>query len=198
MSTATVARPRVLVGRAADARDLAESLIGDSGDRWRHTAGVAARAAELADRLDLDPDVLVSAAWLHDIGYAASIALTGFHPLDGAVHVSAEGWTARIAGLVAYHSGARFVGAARGFGAGLAAFPDERTLMSDALTYADQTVGPRGDRVDQASRYAEVLLRHGPCSWNAKVDPVRGPHLRSVAARVEHALVGGPAMTPRR
>ncbi|GIE75361.1 metal-dependent phosphohydrolase, HD subdomain protein [Actinoplanes philippinensis] len=174
--------------RAVLARSVAASLIGDSGNRWKHTAGVAERAAELAARLDLDPDVLVAAAWLHDIGYAEPIALTGFHPLDGAVHLSAEGWPARIAGLVAYHSGARFVGAARGFGEQLAAFPDERSLMADALTYADQTVGPAGARVDTETRYTEMLHRQGPCSWNAKVGAARRPHLRAIAARVEHLL----------
>jgi putative nucleotidyltransferase with HDIG domain len=181
--TAVLAPSRALLARA-----VAESLIGDSGNRWNHTAGVAAKAAELADRLDLDPDVLVAAAWLHDVGYAAPIALTGFHPLDGAVHLSGKGWPARIAGLVAYHSGARFVAAARGLGEQLAAFPDERSLMADALTYADQTTGPSGLRVDPEARYTEMLLRHGPCSWNAKVDGSRRPHLRGVAARVEHLL----------
>lgn len=174
--------------RAHLARSVAEALIGDSGNRWRHTAGVAERAAELADRLGLDPDVLVAAAWLHDIGYAAPIALTGFHPLDGAVHLSAEGWPARIAGLVAYHSGARFVAVARGLAEPMAAFPDERSLMADALTYADQTVGPAGARVDTETRYAEMLHRQGPCSWNAKVGADRRPHLRAIAARVEHLL----------
>lgn len=171
-----------------EAERLAESLIGDSGDRWKHTAGVAARAAELAGRLGLDPDVLVAAAWLHDIGYAEPIALTGFHPLDGAVHLSAEGWPARIAGLVAYHSGARFIAAARGFGEQLAAFPDERSVMADALTYADQTVGPSGVRVDTETRYSEMLHRHGPCSWNAKVGADRRPYLRAITARMEHLL----------
>ncbi|HWS38871.1 MAG TPA: HDIG domain-containing protein [Actinoplanes sp.] len=178
----------VLFTRADLARSVAEELIGDSGNRWKHTAGVAARAAELAGRLGLDPDILVTAAWLHDVGYAETIALTGFHPLDGAVHLSAEGWPARITGLVAYHSGARFVGAARGLAAELSAFPDERSLMADALTYADQTTGPSGLRVDTEARYAEMLLRQGPCSWNARVDPERRPHLRAVTARVEHSL----------
>ena len=174
--------------RADLARRVAESLIGDSGNRWRHTAGVAARAAELAGRLGLDPDVLVAAAWLHDIGYAKPIALTGFHPLDGAVHLSAEGWPARVAGLVAYHSGARFVAAARGLATEMAAFPDERSLTADALTYADQTVGPTGLRVDTETRYEEMLLRQGPCSWNALVGAERRPYLRAAAARVEHSL----------
>ncbi len=30
---------------------------------------------------------LVAAAYLHDIGYAPELAITGFHPLDGARHL---------------------------------------------------------------------------------------------------------------
>jgi HD superfamily phosphodiesterase len=30
------------------------------------------------------PDLLEAAAWLHDIGYSPEIAVSGFHPLDGA------------------------------------------------------------------------------------------------------------------
>ncbi|MEV6302718.1 HD domain-containing protein [Actinoplanes sp. NPDC051861] len=178
----------LLTTRADAAQTIAESLLADMGDRWKHTIGVAEQAARLAGRLGLDPDVLVSAAWLHDIGYAAPIALTGFHPLDGAVHVVDEGWPSRIAGLVANHSGAKFVAEVKGFAAELALFPDERSLMADALTYADQTTGPRGDRVDPESRYAEMLLRHGPCSANALVDGVRRPHLRGISGRVEALL----------
>ncbi|WP_229073424.1 HD domain-containing protein [Actinoplanes sp. DH11] len=178
----------IITTRAEAARTLAETLLGGMGDRWRHTAGVAARASDLALALGLDHDLLVAAAWLHDIGYAAPLVDTGFHPIDGARHLTAEGWPARVAGLVAYHSGARFVAEVRGLSAALAEFPDERSVVSDALTYADQTVGPRGDRVDPAARYAEMLHRHGPCSVNAQVDPVRGPHLRAIAARIEHLL----------
>lgn len=178
----------LLTTRADAAHAIAETLLGGMGNRWRHTVGVAERAAGLADRLGLDPDILVAAAWLHDVGYAKPIAHTGFHPLDGAVHLTVEGWPDRIAGLVAHHSGARFVAEIKGFAERLSVFPDERSLMADALTYADQTTSPCGERVDPESRYAEMLLRHGPCSANALVDPVRRPHLRAVAARVEPLL----------
>ncbi|GAA4601440.1 putative nucleotidyltransferase with HDIG domain [Actinoplanes octamycinicus] len=170
------------------ARRVAESLIGEMGNRWLHTQGVARRAAELAGPLGVDADLLTAAAWLHDIGYAEATVVTGFHPLDGADHLTRRGWPVRVAGLVAYHSGARFVAAARGLSELLAAYPDERTVLADALTYADQTVGPSGLRVDPAARYAEVLHRHGPCSWNALVDADRGPYLRAIAHRVEHLL----------
>ncbi len=173
---------------SAAARVLAQSLLGDLGNRWLHTKGVAQRAAGLAAPLGIDADLLTAAAWLHDVGYAAETVTTGFHPLDGADHLTRAGWPVRVAGLVAYHSGARFVAAARGLSELLAAYPDERTVLADALTYADQTVGPSGLRVDPASRYVEMLERHGPCSWNARVDVDRGPYLRGIAHRIEYLL----------
>lgn len=173
---------------SAAARVLAESLLGDMGNRWRHTQGVAERAAGLAGPLGVDGDLLTAAAWLHDVGYAAETVVTGFHPLDGADHLTREGWPVRVASLVAYHSGARFIAAARGLSEPLAAYPDDRTVLADALTYADQTVGPSGLPVDPATRYIEMLERHGPCSWNAQVDADRGPYLRGIAHRIEYLL----------
>ena len=175
-------------GLSAPAQRTAHRLLATMGDRWRHTAAVAARAAEIAGPLGLDEDLLVAAAWLHDIGYAPETVVTGFHPLDGARYLTGRRWPALIAGLVAQHSGARFVAAARGLDALLAAYPDDGGPLSDALTYADQTVGPCGDPVTVVQRRAEMLRRHGAASWNARVDHVRGPHLHAVATRVEHRL----------
>jgi putative nucleotidyltransferase with HDIG domain len=184
----------------------AARLLCSVGDRWLHTVGVARRAAEAAEQLGLHADVLVAAAWLHDIGYARVASVTGFHPLDGAHYLAGELWPMRIAGLVAHHSGARFVAAARGLEKQLAAYPDEGGLMRDALTYADQTVGPAGQCVTVWQRRADMLRRHGPGSAYARVDHIRGPHLRAAVARVERALAQtgsaapaspDPAATPR-
>ena len=57
--------------------------------------------------------LLVAAAWLHDIGYAPTLAATVFHPLDGARHLRALGHE-RLARLVAYHSSARWEAEALG------------------------------------------------------------------------------------
>ena len=170
------------------AERTARSLLGDLGDRWRHTRGVAARAAELAAVLDVDADLLVAAAWLHDIGYAGCTADTGFHPVDGARYLRARGWPAPVNGLVAHHSGARFVAAARGLSGALRAFPNGPAPVADALTYADQSVGPDGARVTPEQRRAEMLHRHGPESVNAGVDHLRGPYLLAVTRRVERLL----------
>jgi putative nucleotidyltransferase with HDIG domain len=177
------------------AQHTAARLLGQLGDRWLHTVGVARRAAELAEPLGLEADVLVAAAWLHDIGYARVAVVTGFHPLDGAAYLHGQLWPRRIAELVAHHSDARFVATARGLQPALAAYWDEGGPMADALTYADQTVGVSGTRVTLTERRAEMLRRHGAASWNARVDHLRGPHLRASAARVERRMAGAQPAT---
>ena len=76
--------------RVAWARAQAEQFMSPLGRRWAHVQAVAARAASLpfggADR-----ELLVAAAYLHDIGYAPELAATGFHPLDGARHLRSLG-----------------------------------------------------------------------------------------------------------
>ena len=158
--------------------------------RWRHTVGVARRAEELGVTLDEadDPDVLTAAAWLHDIGYAPALRATGFHPLDGARHLLSQGWPAPIAALVARHSDAADVAAVRGLSAQLAGFAATDGPVDDALTYADQTVGPDGRTVTFAERVAEMLLRHGPESPNAAAHARREPVLRAAIWRVDERL----------
>ncbi|HLL65790.1 MAG TPA: HD domain-containing protein [Micromonosporaceae bacterium] len=178
----------------SDARDLAQILLGESPRRWRHTVGVARRAEDLIVTLDRggaggDADVLIAAAWLHDIGYADPVRDTGFHPVDGARHLDRLGWPARIAALVAHHSDARSLARARGVPDLLAAYPHEESAVADALTYADQTVGPDGRRMGLTERLADMLRRHGPDSPNAVAHPVREPNLRAAADRVQRRLV---------
>lgn len=178
--------------RAAVARAVAETLLVELPDRWQHTIAVAARAEELAGAVDpADRDVLVVAAWLHDIGYGAMAAETGFHPLDGARYLDRHGWPARISALVAHHSGADFLAIAYGRYEQLGAYPHENSPVSDALTYADQTTGPSGEPMAVAPRMAEAIRRHGPDSPHARVHHVRGPYLLATADRVEQRLGAG-------
>jgi putative nucleotidyltransferase with HDIG domain len=67
------------------AQQLARALLQEPlPRRWAHVQGVAARASNLAPVLGADVDLLEAAAWLHDIGYAPDLAVTGLHQLDGA------------------------------------------------------------------------------------------------------------------
>lgn len=91
------ARGRVLP-RLADvitvneARELTRSVLAEAlPRRWKHVQGVASMAERVSASLALSGDVLVSAAWLHDIGYAPDFVETGFHPLDGARYLAGLG-----------------------------------------------------------------------------------------------------------
>jgi hypothetical protein len=145
------------------ARAEAARLLGTASARWRHTQAVAARAGLVAPallRAD-DADLLVSSAWLHDVGYAAAIALSGFHPLDGARHLRAIGAPERLCRLVANHSAARVEADGRGLADALQSeFPAESSDVADVLTYADMTVGPEGQDLTVERRLEEILRRY--------------------------------------
>ena len=64
-----------------------------------------ARARSLAPVLGADADLLEANAWLHDIGYAPGLAVTGLHALDGARYLrDAQHADAMLCRLVAHHS----------------------------------------------------------------------------------------------
>lgn len=178
-------RKPVPAARRVARRLLRKPLI----ERWMHTQGVAQRAVEVAVTVpEEDRPVLVAAAWLHDIGYSPATRRTGFHPLDGALYLRRQGWSPRLVALVAHHSGARFVPVERGFADQMAKFEFEDSPVSDALTYADQTIGPGGRRMTVSYRIAEAIARHGPDSPNARARVDRVPYLLAVADRVEARL----------
>lgn len=139
------------------ARDLLRPLR----RRWWHARAVAETARELGSELmPPDAEVLVAAAYLHDIGYTPGLASTGFHPLDGARYLRALGLE-RLAGLVAHHTGARSEAKLRGLQPALAEFDDEHSLVSAALTYCDLTTGPSGERMTPEQRLNDVEARYG-------------------------------------
>jgi hypothetical protein len=137
----------------------ATALLSGMGDRWRHVQAVAARAREAGRILDGgDQAVLLAAAWLHDAGYAASLAVTGFHALDGARYVRMLGQE-RIAGLVAHHSAAYVEAELRGLRAELAEFPDEGSETTAVLAFCDMLTGPSGKAVERRYGPEHVVPR---------------------------------------
>ena len=164
-------------------------LLRDEPRRLRHSRGVAARARQLA--VVLPParrDLLVAAASLHDIGHAAGLVRTGFHPLDGALYLESLGLT-DLAALVAHHSGARYVAAELGLGAALGRFPFREDPLTDALTAADQTVDQEGRPVGVEQRMRDMLHRHGDGSPQARVHAKRSAYLVAAVARTEALVV---------
>ena len=145
--------------RVAWARAVAERYMSPLGRRWLHVQEVAARAEALPFTGE-EAARLVAAAYLHDIGYADELAVTGFHPLDGARHLRALG-EEDLARLVAHHSNARYEAQLRGFDDYEQEFPFEGTMVDVALTYCDMTTSPDGRRVSLDERVTELVDRYG-------------------------------------
>ncbi|GGM13757.1 HD domain-containing protein [Nakamurella endophytica] len=158
------ADPAIVERAAAEAARLLAALP----DRWAHTRQVADSARWAAVGVDLaDRPLLIAAAYLHDIGYSRALAVTGFHPLDGARHLAEQG-ADELARLVAHHSGAAVEARHRGLTDRLARFARPHGAVADALDYADATSGPTGESVDPGPRFEEILDRHGADSVVAR------------------------------
>ncbi|MFD8479017.1 HD domain-containing protein [Kitasatospora sp. NPDC059673] len=171
--------------------ELAESLP----RRWAHTQGVAERAGCLAGVLGEESGLLVSAALLHDVGYAPRLAATGFHPLDGARFLrDAHGADGRLTRLVANHSFALLEAEERGLRDVLEAeFPLlEDQFLVDALVWCDMTTTPDGTPTTADARVAEILGRYGAESVVGRFIGRASPEIFAAVARVEAALVVQP------
>jgi anti-anti-sigma regulatory factor len=185
------------IGSSVWAASEAERLLRDLPRKWAHTREVARHAGWAAAGVPPGRrDLLVAAAYLHDIGYADDIAGTGFHPLDGARHLRDLGLF-DLACLVAHHSGAAVEAAHRGLGAELAEFPRPVDAVADAVTYADVTSGPTGDAVEPGDRLSEILQRHGPDSIVAASRSEARPLLYAAVARtLRRATAARPLPAP--
>jgi putative nucleotidyltransferase with HDIG domain len=173
----------------SEAREMARSVLAEVlPRRWVHVQGVAGKAERLATSLALDGEVLVSAAWLHDIGYAPEVAETGFHPLDGARHLAGLGAPGRVVNLVARHSNAILEAELRGLGGLVAVFPDEGGALRDALWYCDLTTSPDGQPVSAPDRIAEIKERYGPGHIVTRFITDGAPELLAAIERTERRL----------
>lgn len=182
------------------ARTLAADRLVDLPRRWAHVQGVASAASLVALTLDpVDADAVIAAAWLHDIGYAADLAATGFHPVDGAKFARDAGMPELVVSLIAYHSGAAFEAEERGLSAELGRIPPPPQEVLDLLTFADMTTSPDGVAVSGEQRVAEILSRYD------EGDPVFAavsraiPELLAAVVRVRDRLdrAGAATAQPR-
>lgn len=173
------------------AQALAEELLGDQGTRLAHVLTAGRIAAAVAEGLresgsltNEEAALLVVAATVHDIGYAPSVARTGFHPLDGAVHLRSLGWSPWLGRLVANHSCALVTAPDQLTPRVRTEFPPVPGLLPDSLTYSDMHSSPRGEVIAAEVRLADIAARHA--------DPreaARAVQLRLALARVGDALL---------
>jgi hypothetical protein len=173
--------------------------------RWAHTQGVAEQARTLELILGNDADLLVAAAWLHDIGYAPDLVDTGFHPLDGARYLGDTSQADELlCRLVAHHSYAVIEAAQRRLdGVLLREFVPVGGELADALIYCDLTTGPDGQRMSVEQRLAEIRSRYMPDDPVSRALACSAPELTGAVYRVRRRLAvatsakGVSAVRPR-
>jgi hypothetical protein len=102
--------------------------------------------------------------WLHDIGYAPSLATTGLHQLDGARYLrDAQHADGMLCRLVAHHSCAIVEAGERGLAEILSSeFDPAPDVLASVLTCCDMTTSPDGQPVRVERRLAEIHDRYGP------------------------------------
>ena len=150
---------------ASWAGQLASVLLQESlPRRWAHVQGVAARARSLVPVLGADADLLEAAAWLHDIGYAPGLTVTGLHALDGARYLrDNQHADTMMCRLVAHHTCAIIEAEERGLADILSLeFEPAPQELTSVLTYCDITTSPDGELVPAERRLAEIQQRYGP------------------------------------
>ena len=181
----TVASVKLAAG-LVDAQAEAFRLLAADDGRWNHVRGVANAASRAVSVAAGDREVLVAAAWLHDIGYAEAIVDTGLHQLDGARYLRSIGAPERLCRLVANHTAAWAEASARGLGDVLAEeFPPERSFLADALTYADLTTSPAGLPTTIEDRLADIFERYEPGHVVHESIRQAAPELIATVRRVE-------------
>ncbi|MFC3892300.1 HD domain-containing protein [Lentzea rhizosphaerae] len=146
------------------ATDIAQAQLSEAlPRRWAHVQGVGRRAGQAAHLVPpSERDLLVASALLHDVGYAPTVAKSGFHPLDGARYLRELGMPTRLCALVAHHSCAYREAELRGLSADIAEWQDEQTILRDVLWWADMTTTPDGLVVNVVDRIEEIQKRYGP------------------------------------
>jgi hypothetical protein len=173
------------------ARGLAQSLLQQQlPRRWAHSQGVAAQAVALRPILGDNADLLVAAAWLHDIGYSPALVATGFHPLDGARYLRDKHHAdANLCSLVAHHTCATYEAEERGLLYELLTeFPAPATLTRE-LIYCDMTTGPDGSRLTPDERLSDIFGRYSADHLVHRAITRATPCLLAAVAHVQ-ALLG--------
>lgn len=145
--------------RTEEAPELAARYLGDLGTRWDHVETVGRLADWMVAEVGISSDI-AAAAWLHDLGYAPALAITGFHPVDGATFLADACAPDGVVSLVAHHTGARFEAEERGLETDLGRFsvPDADDL--DALNLLDLVSSPTGAITTPRERVDEILNRY--------------------------------------
>ncbi|MCX6434201.1 MAG: HD domain-containing protein [Actinobacteria bacterium] len=181
-----------------DAQTLAHTLLSGDPRRLAHVRGAALIAGMAAGALRVDqPETLVAAAWLHDIGYAPSLRRTGFHPLDGAMFLARKGWPDSVVLLVAHHSHAAVLAPYYGVHHHMSLLDHAPGNGDDIITFSDLRAGTNGMGADPRDRIDDMRRRHADRTFvPSDIREARYRMMLTAAARVNAAINGATRAQP--
>ncbi|HET6915598.1 MAG TPA: HD domain-containing protein [Acidimicrobiales bacterium] len=179
---------------------LARELLGENlPQRYEHVSGVAAKVEAILTSLQIADENLVSAAWLHDVGYASSAVDTGLHALDGARYARRRGFDDQVVRLIAHHSCAHLEAKLRGLETQLLEeFPLPGSPQRSILTAADMSVGPGGKPMSIDARLADIRQRYAPSDVVNRFLDEAETELRRIVAEVDGWLLNPSTALPVR
>lgn len=178
------------------ARTLLEEHAPAAWAQSERAAHQADTAVKLLDRPR--GEIIVAAAWLHALGESPSVSSTGFAPVDGAVHLLAEGWPTPVVNLVAHQGQARLIAPAFDATERLALFDRIQGWPSDILDHSIVMALP-----DDPESDPEACLRLAAKSLPASLKMTardraeRERRLRRAVDRVNAALIAARVPAPQ-
>jgi hypothetical protein len=181
------------IGLVAWAEKIARRKLETSENaRWIHTQGVVLRAQTVLPLVGNDAELLLAAAFLHDIGYALNIRKTGNVGVDGARYLRSVNAPDRLVGLIADHWRNSCLQVVDGSDSLSSEFETEgETVLRDALWWSDLTTNAAGQITSIGERLEELAGKTGNASdLDAAYDV--GP-MRIAVSHVEARLRGDAA-----
>lgn len=165
------------------------SFVSDQ-KRLTHIQAVAASVRQSVIDLNhsgytpgIDTAEAYCAALLHDIGYVEDLALTGFHPVDGAVFLRSSGYP-RLAELIIGHSNSPEQAQLRGI-SGVAASAD---IIAELITYWDVQTKQGGEQVTYEERLADIIKRYGEESAVTQAHLISRPRIQQIINKIDGLL----------
>lgn len=145
------------------ARILSRSwLNGPLPECWERSRLAGAEAERIASAYGDDAELLIAAAYLHEVGRAPDLAVTGCVPLDGARYLLTTCGPARLAALVAHQPCMPGEYPDQIIGHAMSDFAFETTPVRDALWYCIATTGsddPRRAMLGEGPDVASAIYR---------------------------------------
>lgn len=182
------------------AQECARTLLAEhAAPAWARSERAAHQADTAVKTLDRPRgEIIVAAAWLHAVGESPAISSTGFAPVDGAVHLLAEGWPTPVVNLVAHQGQARLIAPAYDATENLALFDRIQGWPSDILDYSIVMALPDEPESDPEA-CLKVAAKSLPTSIRMTVRDraERERRLRRAVDRVNAALIAARVPAPQ-